>query len=137
MELSDLNTDERTALVGLIKAVVLSDGKVSQDEIEEVEEVVQAFGEDTYQKALDSFEARFPTQEAFQTFLRTIHRPEARDLIYGTILQGAAADAIEGGESELLTWLATAWDIEVTTEEPSDDELGGQDAEDPEDPEDR
>jgi hypothetical protein len=114
MELEDLNEDEKTALVGLVKAVVLSDGKVSEDEREEVDQIVAALGEQAYQRHLDLFESRFPDEGSFQKFLKTITRQDARELIYGTVLSGAAADAIEGGESDLLSWLGTAWNIEVT-----------------------
>jgi hypothetical protein len=113
MELEDLNADERTALVGLVKAVVLSDGHVSEDEIEEVQHIVEAFGEEGYQRSLDQFESRFADEGSFRRFLATIGRQEARELIYGTVLQGAAADAIEGRESELLAWLTEAWKIEL------------------------
>jgi hypothetical protein len=122
MELQELNPDERTALVGLVKAVVMSDGNVSEDEIEEVERIVEAFGEDAYQRSLDAFESRFLDENSFRRFLTTISRQEARDLIYGTVLQGAAADAIEGRESELLSWLTDAWNIEVTLDQTADGE---------------
>jgi hypothetical protein len=117
MELTDLNADERLALVGLVKAVVMADGKVSEDEMDEVQEIVDAFGEEAYRGFLDTFESRFPDEDSFRTFLKTIDRQEARELIYGTILAGAAADAIEGHESELLTWLAQAWNVEITVAE--------------------
>jgi len=117
MELQELNGDERTALVGLMREVVMSDANLSDDEIDEVAEIVDAFGEEGYQAALDAFEARFSDEDSFRRFLATITRQEARELIYGTVLQGAAADAIEGGESELLTWLADTWKIEVHIEE--------------------
>jgi len=117
MKLSELNSDERTALVGLVKAVVLSDGKVSEDEIEEVQEIVDAFGEESYRHCLDVFESTFPDEPSFQRFLKTIVRQDARELIYGTIMVGAAADAIEGHESELLSWLAQAWDVEISIAE--------------------
>jgi len=114
MELHELNDNERTALVGLVKAVIFADGRVSEDEENEVADIIDAIGEEAYQKHMDAFEERFPDEASFQKFLTTITRQEARELIYGTILDGAAADAIEGGESELLSWLATAWDLEVT-----------------------
>jgi hypothetical protein len=117
MELQELNGDERTALVGLMREVVMSDANLSDDEIDEVAEIVDAFGEEGYQAALDAFEARFSDEDGFRRFLATITRQEARELIYGTVLQGAAADAIEGGESELLSWLADTWKIEVQIED--------------------
>jgi hypothetical protein len=117
MELTELNADERTALVGLVKAVLMSDGKVSDEEVREVADIVEAFGEEPYRQALDAFDSRFPDEPSFQKFLTTIVRPDARELIYGTILTGAAADAIAGHESELLSWLAETWGIEVTVVE--------------------
>ncbi len=117
MELGELNADERLALVGLVKTVILSDGHVSDDEVQEIDDIVDALGEESYQQCLDSFTSRFPDEESFQKFLRTIERPEAQELIYGTILTGAAADAIEGHESELLSWLAKTWNIEITVVE--------------------
>ena len=117
MDLKDLNGDERTALVGLMREVVMSDANLSEDEIDEVADIVDAIGEEGYQAALDAFEARVSDEDRFKRFLATIKRQEARELIYGTVLQGAAADAIEGGESELLSWLADVWEIEVQIED--------------------
>jgi hypothetical protein len=116
MELTDLEPDERTALVGLLKLAVMSDGNVSEDELERVEDIVDALGEEVYQNTLDTFETRFPDLPAFQKFLRGITRQEARELIYGTILEGSIADSVEGRESDLLTWLAEAWNVEVKIE---------------------
>jgi hypothetical protein len=119
MELEDLNQDERTALVGLMKLAVMSDGSVSEDELEYVEELVDAFGEEAYQSTLDAFEARFSDADGFKKFLRTIGtgRQDARELIFGTVLEAAGTEAIEGGEAELLDWLAKTWDIKIEIED--------------------
>ncbi|HVZ74342.1 MAG TPA: hypothetical protein VHJ20_18305 [Polyangia bacterium] len=119
MELADLNPDERTALVGLMKLTVMSDGAVSEDELEYVEELVDAFGEDAYQRTLDAFEKRFSDGEAFKKFLAGIgaNRQEARELIFGTVLEAAGAEAIEGDEAELLDWLGKTWDIQIEIED--------------------
>jgi hypothetical protein len=119
MELPDLNQDERTALVGLMKLTVMSDGNVSEDELEYVEELVDAFGEDAYQSTLDAFEKRFTDVEGFKKFLKTIGagRQEARELIFGTVLEAAGAEAIEGNEAELLDWLGKTWDIKIEIED--------------------
>src|SRR5262249_44792330 len=100
MELEDLNQDERTALVGLMKLAVMSDGNVSEEELEYVEDLVDAFGEDGYQRTLDAFETRFTDVAGFKTFLKSVGagRQEARELILGTVLEAAGAEAIEGRE---------------------------------------
>jgi hypothetical protein len=123
MELEDLNQDERTALIGLMKLSVLSDGNVSEEELESVEDLVDAFGEDSYQSTLDAFEKRFADGDSFKKFLKTIGvgRQDARELIFGTVLEAAGAEVIESGEAEILDWLAKTWDIkiEIEDEEPA------------------
>ena len=113
MELSDLNQDERTALVGLMKLVVMSDGTVSEDELEHVEHLVEAFGEDGYQRTLDAFEKRFADEQSFREFLAKIGRQEARDLIFGTVLESAGEGAVEGDEADLLDWLSKTWNVKI------------------------
>jgi hypothetical protein len=113
MELSDLNEDERTALIGLMKLIVLSDSDVSEDELEHIESLVDAFGEGTYQHTLDAFDQRFVQEATFREFLRTISRQEARDLIFGTVLEAAGEGALEGGEADLLDWLSKAWNVKI------------------------
>jgi hypothetical protein len=113
MDLRDLDPDERTALIGLMKLLVMSDGNVSEEELEHVEQLVDAFGEEGYRQTLDTFESRFADQDAFRQFLRAISRQEARDLIFGTVLEGAGAEAVEGPEAELIDWLARAWNVKI------------------------
>jgi hypothetical protein len=122
MELRDLNQDERTALVGLMKLVVMSDGNVSEEELEHVEDLVEAFGEESYQRTLDAFEKRFTDEDGFRAFLRTIGRQDARELIFGTVLEGAGAEAIENVESDLLDWLAQTWNVKIEIDDEGQDD---------------
>jgi hypothetical protein len=113
MELPDLNQDERTALVGLLKLIVMSDGEVSEGELEHVETLVEAFGDDGYQRSLDTFEQRFSDEESFKKFLKTIGRQESRDLIFGTVLESAGEGALDGAETGLIDWLAQQWNVKI------------------------
>src|SRR4029450_5657988 len=113
MEISELNQDERTALVGLMKLVVMSDGNVTEDELEHVETLVDAFGEGEYQRTLEAFEKRFTDEPSFRPFLRTIGREEAREVIFGTLLESAGEGALDGNEADLLDWLSKTWNIKI------------------------
>ena len=113
MELADLNQDERMALVGLLKLTVLADGHVTEEELEHVETLVDAFGEGEYQKTLDAFETAFPDVGAFKESLLRVSRPDARELIFATVLETAGESALEGAEAELLDWLSRAWNIRI------------------------
>ena len=117
MEIRDLNPDERTALVGLMKVIVMSDGNVSEDELEHVEALVEAFGLDDYQRTLDNAEKRFNDDAAFRKFLTGITRQEARELIFATLLESAGEGALEGKEVEMLDWLSATWNVKIEIED--------------------
>ena len=113
MTLNDLNEDERIALVGLIELVVGMTGDVSDEELERIESVSGELGDDLYRQAAELVDERFHDEEQFRKFLGTIQRPEARELIYETALEASIPDAIGPRESEVLDWLARAWDLSV------------------------
>jgi hypothetical protein len=121
MELADLNQNEQIALAGLLEFVVLASGHVTEDEQNEIDTIVEALGEDKYRKAVEEVDKRFPDEKALRKFLSTIEREEAKELIYGLVIEAAMADTVEGRESALLEWLAEEWDVEVTYEEPPAD----------------
>ena len=118
MELADLNKDEQLALAGLLEFVVMASGHVTEDEEQEIAAIVEALGEEPYRKAVEEVDKRFPDEQALRAFLSSIVRQEAREIIYGTVIEAAMTDTVEGRESALLDWLAKAWNVEVTYEEP-------------------
>ena len=118
MELRDLNEDQRVAVVGLMNVVVMSDGEVSEDELEHVELLVSAFGEDAYEEALDRFESQFPDEDTFRRYLQQLGGgQDARDLIFGTILESAGEGALDRNETNLLDWLSREWNVKIEIED--------------------
>jgi hypothetical protein len=111
MELNELTAEERIALVALLEFVIESDGRVSEDEADRIDAVVAAIGEDAYRTAAAEVDRRFEDEDGLRAFLPSITRPEARELIYGVVLDAAISDAVNARESELLEWLADVWRI--------------------------
>ena len=120
MELKDLDDNETLALAALLKFVVLADGRVTPEEQEEIDMLVEELGEDRYRRAIDQVATRFSDEDALKKFLGTIKRQEARELIFGAIFEAALIDAIEGNESEILDWVGKEWDVEVEYDEPAE-----------------
>ncbi|MDZ4695267.1 MAG: TerB family tellurite resistance protein [Deltaproteobacteria bacterium] len=118
MNIEELNPDERLALVALVKTVILADGHVSTEEVEELEDLVDALGEPAYQALLTEAERRFKTEKSMKDFLKTITGEDAREVILGTVMEMALSDSVDRSESELLDWLAETWEIEIQYEEP-------------------
>jgi uncharacterized tellurite resistance protein B-like protein len=122
MELTDLNSDERLALVALIEATVRADHGVSEEEEEAIAEIIDALGEGAYREAVEAADKRFESEADLKAFLQGIKREEARSLIYGTVLDLAMSDVVTGAESPLLSWLASTWNVETAIEAPAEDE---------------
>jgi uncharacterized tellurite resistance protein B-like protein len=118
MDLTQLTAEERIALVALLEFVIESDGRVSEDEADRIDAVVAAIGEDAYRTAAAEVDRRFEDEDGLRAFLPSITRPEARELIYGVILEAAISDAVNARESELLEWLADVWQIASQIDEP-------------------
>jgi hypothetical protein len=121
MELTDLDPNERLALVALIEATVQADHGVSQEEEEVLADIVDAIGEGPYREAVEAADKRFSNEADLKAFLQGIQREEARGLIYGTLLDLAMSDVVTGSESPLLSWLASTWNVEAAIEAPADD----------------
>ena len=112
MHLNDLLPDESLALVALSRAVARADGAVTQLEGEAIAVMAAELGEATYRRLFAKAAESFPDEAALKTFLASIERPEARALIYESVLAVAAADAISAEEESLMGWLQEKWDIQ-------------------------
>jgi uncharacterized tellurite resistance protein B-like protein len=121
VELADLDGQERVALLALLQRVVAADGRVSEEERDEIAELVDAFGEEGYRQAFDEAGSRFGNDDELKTFLTKAGRPEARELIMGMLLEAAIPGAVEGHESAILNWLSDTWGIETHFEDEADD----------------
>ena len=112
MHLNDLLPEESLALVALSRAVARADGAITPLEGQAIAVIAAEVGEATYRKLFAKAAASFPDQAALKKFLATIERPEARSLIYESILTLASADSISAEEEPLILWLQETWEIQ-------------------------
>jgi hypothetical protein len=120
MELRDLNHDQRLGLVALIEATVQADRRASEEEGDMLAEVIEELGDDAYRSIADEVDRRFGSETALKGFLEKLDGEEARELIYGTVLEMAMSDVVSGHESPLLGWLATTWQLDTSLDAPSE-----------------
>jgi hypothetical protein len=112
MHLIDLLPEETLALVALSRAIARADGAISPLEGRAIALIAAEIGEATYRKLFAKAAESFPDQAALRGFLASIERPEARSLIYESILALAAADSISAEEEPLMAWLHETWGIQ-------------------------
>src|SRR6185369_14387100 len=74
MELTDLNANERLALVALIEATVRADHGVSREEEEVIAEIIDALGEGAYREAVEAADQRFKNESDLKAFLQGVQR---------------------------------------------------------------
>jgi uncharacterized tellurite resistance protein B-like protein len=113
MELTDLTHDEQLALVAVIELVVAADRTVSDDEQAAMARVAAVIGDENYRALAATSDERFADDASLRAFLTGLQRQEARELIYGTVLEVALPDTVDTQESSFLEWLAKAWSITV------------------------
>jgi hypothetical protein len=118
MDLSELTAEEQVALVALLEMVIESNARVSEDEADRIDAVVAAIGEEAYRRAAAEVDRRFHDEADLRAFVPAVTRQEARDVIYGTVLDAAISDPADTSASELLEWLADAWEIAAQIDEP-------------------
>jgi hypothetical protein len=97
----------------LLEAAVVADGSLSNDEVEHIRKVVDAFGEEEYRKLVDEVARRFQSRDDLMNLLETIQRPEARDLIYGFFLAEAAGEGLRGREFRAGRLARRGWQLDV------------------------
>ena len=112
MQLIDLLPEESLALVALSRAIARADGAITPLEGRAIALIAAELGEATYRKLFAKAAEAFPDQAALEGFLANIERPEARALIYESILALAAADSISAEEESLIVWLHETWKIQ-------------------------
>jgi hypothetical protein len=117
MTIQELTRDEQLALVALSEVTVVSNRMVTDTEVAELDQLAHELGDETFQALAEEAERRFADRDALRVFLRTIKRPEARELIYGTVLTEALADTMPHDETHYLEWLAKEWDVSVKVDD--------------------
>ena len=113
LEIKDLDADERLALVALVQVLAEADSYVTDPEAQQLRAIMRDLGQKAYQEASDEADRRFEDADALKTFLRSIERQDARELIYATALDVVLSDARVDPEKEILEWLSRAWHIKV------------------------
>lgn len=116
LELGSLEVPEQVALIVLAKALVVADGEISMREMEHLNELSAAFGQAVFQRADN---AGFGNEQEMVSFLGTVSRPEARDIMFRKLLAIAESDALLPTESAILEAISRAWSVPLPGTSPA------------------
>lgn len=114
MNVKELSHDQKLALTALMKAVALSNGAITEGAQREIAEVAKELGDEDYRAILSEADRKFRDLKELKNFLVQIREQEARELIFGLVWEESVADPdIRHEETELLSWLAEQWRIQL------------------------
>lgn len=112
-ELSQLDENERTAIVALLDRVISADRELSEDEEKHLRKIIEALGPEAYARAVEHVDETIENEADLEPLLQSITRQDAREVIFAAVMDVALADAVMPQEAPLLEWLAKEWGIEV------------------------
>ncbi len=114
MTVDDLTHEQKVALAALVETVAISDGEVSPGEESRINRLVDTLGEEAFRDLLTEAEARLSEPDALERFLTTIDDQDARNLIYGIVLDEAMSNPSPlTPAADLLRRLAQTWKIDI------------------------
>jgi hypothetical protein len=110
MTLDDLSHPEQVVLLALVGLMARTDGNVSGEELELLEQIADEIGAQRFDRARDEA-AALADGAAILRAASSIDRQEAREVIYELVYGIAVRDTIAPSEGALLNELATLWDL--------------------------
>lgn len=112
MNLSELDENERVALVGLVLQLVRADGVTTDDELEELRALGVEMGPRLFDDAYRTARDELVTREAALAFARQhVTRTDAQEVIHTVMCDMAATDGIADEERALLGFVRAMWEI--------------------------
>jgi len=114
MTLSQLSHEQKLALVALLELFTMADGRISDGEVAQINQIADGLGDTAYRELLDEAESRFGDVEMLKESLLTIKERGARELIYGLLMEEVMISPTSSPSPEILAWLKQAWSIEVS-----------------------
>ena len=110
MQLEDLKAHEQTALGGLIRMMLRSDGEFTEAEEATVERIgVRLGGAGKLWSAISRSAQDCPGDDDIRAAAVKVERLAARAAILQVLEEVAAGDAVSDAERALLDWLRAQW----------------------------
>ena len=111
MEMSAYTENEKKFLAGCIKAMILSDDRISEEELSDLNHLPAISSFLDFDSALESFEGEVKDQETFWEMAKGIYRVEIQDNILEVLTELSIQEGFpKNVETQLLKGLQELWD---------------------------
>ncbi|MBN2736586.1 MAG: TerB family tellurite resistance protein [Spirochaetales bacterium] len=111
----NLSKDERIFLAGAIKSMILTDGRVTEEELQDIDDLLIKDGFDDFDERLADFEEKITNNDEFWALAASIKGAEAQGVILEHLYELSIQDGFPNlGEKRFLNDLQDQWGIEIT-----------------------
>ncbi len=111
MRITDLNKEERLALIGWSKLIIRADKEFSDEEADELKKLAQEMGTALFKEAVAEAKETLKTIDDLKALAEKITSQEARELIFSVLYDIAVPGTIVDEEAKVLQWLAKTWGV--------------------------
>ena len=109
-DLSILDQNAKMFLAGCMKTMMMADGKISQSELKDIDNLYTEEHFTDFEERLGEFEEKVKDEDAFWQMAGTIKEQDARDIILGHIYDVSLEDGMpSAGEKKFYTQLEEFW----------------------------
>ncbi len=110
ISIADLNEQEKIFLAGAIKALLLADGSVEEEQLNDLDRLVSGLGFDDFDEHLVRYEKIAASDQDFEFLARNIFHPEAKILIASVLGELATQRGFASPEDdELIARIRDLW----------------------------
>lgn len=111
MRISDLNKEERLALIGWSKLIIRADKEFSNEEAEELKKLAMEMGSALFNEGVAEAREQLKSVDDLKALAEKITSQEARELIFSILYDLAVPGTIVESEAKVLQWLAKTWNV--------------------------
>lgn len=111
MRITDLNKEERMALVAWARLIVRADREVSDEEADQLKKLAKDMGTQLFREAIEDADQQIASLDDLKKQATEITSQEARELIFSIVYELALPGTIVPREAKVLQWLAKVWNV--------------------------
>ena len=109
-DISKLEHNEKVFLAGCIKTLLLSDGNISQAEIDDINKLYNVEHFNDFDECLTEFENNIKDEEGFLNSAKEITNSDTQDIILGQLFSISIDDGVQStSEAHIVNKLKSLW----------------------------
>ena len=113
MKLSGFTSKEKLFLAGCIKSIILSDGKIENEELKDLEKIIEGFDFPDFEESLEKFENQIKNTEEFWSLSKTILKDEVKEQTLAILYELSLQEGYQSKNAKsFLQKLQNIWQID-------------------------